>query len=256
MIQPEYGIKIWSIDTGLLEDIERACREGLFQYAEISVIPGTISESFSSYQIPWVVHGVTDQFGLNIADPDSTENKRLLQISIEWADNLHAQLIVLHPGIGNIANACDFLSTIQENRICIENMPARGLHNELLVGAKPEEIISLIEGRFGFCFDINHAIKAAATYKVEYISFISKFSEIRPEIYHISDGDYQSEYDQHLSIGVGNYEFERIFAVLGINEGSRITLETPRSKTYGIVDDIENRNRLNWYFREFTRGHT
>ena len=54
-------------------------------------------------------------------------------------------------------------------------------------------------------------------------------------MYHLSDGDISSPHDQHLNIGMGTYNFKKIFSIITNNP---ISLETQKKSKKNLNDFI------------------
>jgi len=49
-----------------------------------------------------------------------------------------------------------------------------------------------------FCFDFGHAVCAANSLKKKPMEFIKEFLELKPRLYHLTDGFFKNEKDEHL----------------------------------------------------------
>jgi deoxyribonuclease-4 len=234
----ELGLKLWSSNTHLLEEASRLVGEKVFAYIEVSVVPGTDPSPFVDTHVPYVVHAATERNGIDIGNPRlRATNVRALHDCIRWADMLGAERIIVHPGSGNLADALDFLRDISDDRICIENMPRAGLGGETLIGAGREELNALIGERFGFCLDLNHAVKAAASEGVEYHAYIRDLLTLTPVIFHLADGHGAVPADEHLPIGAGDYDIGFMVRCVAESSAPRVTLETPRASMGSLDED-------------------
>jgi deoxyribonuclease-4 len=239
-----YGLKLWSSNESMIEPAAALIKLKVFHYIELMPVPGSSIEPFLSYTIPWFIHTASDRFGMNIGDPtNKKKNLALVKESIDWADAIKAEGIILHPGYGSFESALEFLTSLDDNRVYIENMPFLGLNNDRMVGYDRDQINILLCDRFKFCFDINHAIKASMSLKRDYCEFLQEFVNLEPMLYHISDGTIENEKDEHLSIGGGNYDFKKILRCIQFKNEPSITLETPKDPN-SLELDIQNRNTL------------
>lgn len=246
MNQPDVrlGLKLWSSNYHLIGKAAELIRDGPFGYIEITVIPGTSVAPYLSHDLPYIVHAPTELSGLNISDRSrKSMNNQLLTMSVEWADKLRSPWIILHPGYGDLADAVQFLSEIHEPRILIENEPKVGIHHEKMTGYSPESMRMLMMNRFGFCFDINHGIKASISLGENVEEFLSGFMSLSPVMFHVADGMMNVESDEHLPLGKGQYDLSLVRRILSLKPGSLLTLETPRF-TDDFSDDIVNMNTL------------
>lgn len=244
------GLKLWSVDYGLFEETEELIKENVFHYIELMVVPDTEISPFQKIKAPYIIHIPHSSFGLNIADKEKKEfNLKTINQCIEWADKLNAKYLILHPGFGEIETAKDFLAKVNDKRILIENMPKKGINDEKMLGFTPEQIKELTENKFGFCLDLNHAIKAAVSLKKDYKKYIKEFLKLKPAMFHISDGNLDQEKDEHLDIGKGEYDFKFLINCIKKNESKYLTLETPKDNLNSCKQDLENLKKLNRYLR-------
>jgi deoxyribonuclease-4 len=240
-----FGLKLWSVNTELIRPAIQLIDEKVFDYIELFIIPGTLISPFK-IDIPFIIHIPHGKFGVNIGDPEKKKyNIKKINESINWADELNAKYLILHVEHGSIEHAKDLLQQITDSRLLIENMPKVGLNNEQMIGYSPVQIRELIGvGDIGFCLDLNHAVKAAISLKVNYKDYVNKMLLIKPEMFHISDGKLTEEKDEHLSIGQGEYDFGFLLNCIMKNDSNLVTLETPRLNKRSLDEDIQNCNKL------------
>lgn len=239
-----YGLKLWSSDAHLVDSALDLIDRDLFQYIELTPIPGTEIDPFLSLDIPFVIHATTERHGVNIADKSRIQlNRTSLSWCLSWAEQLNADCVVLHPGFGNLSDAVGFLDGCSDIRILIENMPAIGLDQEKMIGSTPNEIRELMRSRFGFCLDLNHAVKAAISLQKSYQDFIREFLVFKPALFHIADGSLVVETDEHLALGSGRYNLKFLKCCIEESVSRRLTFETPRFSE-GFHDDILNLERF------------
>jgi len=237
------GLKLWSINSNLIVNAKKLIEQNIFQYIELTYIPQTSIAPFQ-IDVPYIIHITTEKHGLNIGDKRLVDkNFQIIEKCLNVADQLNANYLILHPGFGDIENTMMFLQEIEDKRILVENMPKIGMNNETLIGYSPEHIKRLIGRKFGFCFDLNHAIKASVSLHIPYKKYIKKFLEIQPKMFHISDGKITIEKDEHLHIGDGEYDFSYLLKLVIKSNSNMVTLETPRYND-SLYDDISNVNKL------------
>jgi deoxyribonuclease-4 len=237
------GLKLWSTNSNLLEEAKELIVNDIFQYIELMPIPKTEILPFLDQlsNVPYIIHITTEKHGVNISDKNKEEyNLKTIDNCISWADKLNVKYLVLHPGFGSANDTIEFLNSINDKRILIENMPKVGLNGEKMIGYTPEQIENLVGNKFGLCLDLNHAIKAAVSLKRPYREFIEEFLELKPKMFHISDGRLNIEKDEHLNIGEGDYDFEFLMGCAKINNQTYITLETPRLNQETLEEDVMN----------------
>lgn len=241
----DFGVKLWSSEAHLLEKSVELIDEGVLSYVEVILNPDFPNEKpFLEYRFPYVVHAPHENFGASIGD-DSKREYTLERIheSIRWADRLDAKLLILHAGCGSADTARSTLSEINDGRLTIENMPVRGIHGEKCLGYDAESMSALVNDS-GLCLDFGHAVKASISLKEDYRELVSGFLNLKPKIFHISDGDLTAEIDQHLNIGEGEYDFGFFKQCIEKNEYRLITIETPRRNSNSLDEDAANVNRL------------
>jgi len=245
-----FGLKLWSTNHDTLPQAEQLIKYDVFQYIELTPIPGTEVTSFLSYDLPYTIHMTTERHGVNIANKEIRDfNLKTIQKCIEWADELKARYSVIHPGFGTFKDAIEFLSHIDDKRILVENMPKIGIYDEKMIGYSPEEIEKLMDNRFGLCLDLNHAIKAALSLECDYKEFIQEFMKFKPVVFHISDGNLSHGKDEHLSIGEGGYNFDFLIQCLSYMPSKYITLETPRNNLMSFEEDLTNLKKIKSFIK-------
>jgi deoxyribonuclease-4 len=62
---------------------------------------------------------------------------------------------------------------------------------------------------------------------------------------HNLDGKSNTEKDEHMHIGEGDYDFEFLLGCTKKGISKYVTLETPRTKLNSFEDDLKNFVRLN-----------
>ena len=242
---PQFGLKIWATDIDLLEQAATLMKDGTFQFVEVAVVPGTPIEPFKSYPMPYVIHCPSDRFGFNIADPARFKaNERMLDEAIDWTSTLGSNIIVLHPGHGRLRHAIDFLRDIDCPGITIENMPCAGLNGEHMIGYDKEQLVQLLDGRFGFCLDFTHAAKAAASLGRGYDEFLVGLTTLKPSLYHLSGYHPGAGADEHLDIDAGGHDLVFLHELIKNNKVvPSITFETPRAGR-SLAADVYNKEVL------------
>lgn len=237
----KFGLKLWSTNVDLIEHAIRLIDEKIFYYIELFVVPDTNISPFM-LDVPCIIHIPHHKFEVNIGEVDKQEiSLKLINESIKWADKLNARYLILHAGSGLMQDAEELLHEISDNRLLIENMPKVGLNNERMIGYSPGQIEELIHDRdMGFCLDFGHAIKAAISLKIRYKEILDDFLKLKPELFHICDGDLENEKDSHLNIGAGSFDMQYIKEIIENNHSKLITLETPRSSQLTLDEDLGN----------------
>jgi len=230
----QIGLKIWSINTDCASTIEQIIREKLCDYIELYIVPGTFYEThefWRSLPVPYILHAPTTLHGLNPARAELADSNCRLYEEVEWfAADLGTETIILHPGIdGPLATSIAWLRGIARPGLLIENKPWWSLDRRVCVGATPIAIQYIMsQTGIGFCLDFGHAIKTAIALKLNALDLIDRFLELKPAIFHISDGNMLDMMDQHWSLGKGDFPFPLIFQRLLLFQPSKITVETEK----------------------------
>jgi len=237
----KFGLKLWSINTDLIEQAIQVIDQKIFDYIELFVIPGTEISPFL-INVPYIIHIPHHKFGVNIGEKSRKKhNLQIIEESITWANKLDAKYLILHAGHDSMEDAKVLLSKIIDDRLLIENMPKVGINDEKMIGYSAKQIEDLINvNDAGVCLDFGHAIKAALSLGEDYKEFMNEFLQFKPKVFHISDGMLNNEKDEHLNIGDGEYDLEYCIKCVQNNPIGLATLETPRSNNNSLQEDIQN----------------
>ncbi len=192
----------------------------------------------SSYGLEISVH--TPFSDLNIASlntPIWRETLRQIKATIEGLAN-HARVFVIHPGyVSPLAAFCPEKALYRNKQALIklaqcareydvtatiENM----VNVDFLLGRFPDEIEDMRPDGLGFTFDVGHANTADA---------IDSFLGMQIDHIHLHDNNGQT--DEHLALGLGNIDWERVMRALRRYKGifvleSRTLDEGAQSLTY------------------------
>ena len=175
------------------------------------------NEISRSYDLEYSVHAPLSDINIGSLNPalrKASLNEVLLAISC--CRRMDIDLITVHPGFISPLGQLDRGSVMNETRRSIieidkatsengvmavlENMPRM----PITTCTEPNELISLLEGTsLGVCFDIGHAHTNGNI--DDFVKHRSRFANV-----HIHDNDGSS--DQHLTIGEGRIDFERVLA--------------------------------------------
>ena len=242
----KFGLKLWSINTDLIDQAVHLIDEKIFDYIELMVIPDSEINPFLM-DVPYIIHIPHEKFGVNIGDPASKKyTLQMINESITWADQLNAKHLILHAGHGSMQHATDLLREMSDSRLLIENMPIVGLDDEAMIGYSPAQIEELIgDSDMGLCLDFGHAVKAAVSLGVDYKEYVKGFVGLKPKVFHVSDGTLSEEKDEHMGIGGGEYDFEFLMGCVGMSGSKMVTIECPREVQDFLAEDVENVNTLN-----------
>lgn len=241
----KYGLKLWSINTVLIDEAVRLIDEKVFDYIELFVIPDSEITSFL-IDVPYIIHIPHEKFGVNIGDPSVNEyTLQKIDESIIWADQLNAKHLILHAGHGSMHHATNLLRELSDSRFLIENMPKVGLGGEAMIGYSPAQIEELIgDSDIGVCLDFGHAVKAAVSFGVDYRGYVQGFMRLEPRVFHVSDGKLSGERDEHMGIGEGEYDFGFLMRCVERNRSEMVTMETPRVSQCSLAEDVGNIKKL------------
>ncbi|HBD96521.1 MAG: hypothetical protein A2015_01105 [Spirochaetes bacterium GWF1_31_7] len=226
------GLKLWSTNENYKDHIISLYNEKLFDYIELYVKPDTYlshGSFWKSLAIPFEIHAPHFGDGVNMSLPEKFDfNHNLYLQAKQFADDLHAHIIIFHPGVGgDINETIRQIKVFNDTRIIIENKPQFGLNGELCVGHTPEEIKKIInETGVRFCLDMGHAICSANSKKINFMSYLHRFLELSPSLYHLTDGEITSEKDRHDHYGEGTYPIKQLLSL--IPDGSIITNEAKK----------------------------
>jgi len=238
------GLKIWSTNLYYIPIVKDLYARKIFEYIELFIVPGSSSHLgyWSSLGIPYILHAPHSYAGLNMADKARREENHQLvsQVNIYFKD-LNPQWVIFHPGIlFDINEAISQINSFKKDfprlmaKSVIENKPAIGLNGENCVGSSAIEIKKVIASTgLGFCFDIGHAICAAASEKRPWKEVLEEFFLLDPDMYHLSDSHY-GEKDMHLHLGAGQFDLDYIIKRLPAN--ATISLETPKDSKENLDD--------------------
>lgn len=229
------GLKIGSKDTQYTDEILEYYDKGVFQYIELFAIPGTYNDTISywkQFNIPFGIHAPHSAAGLNLANVANRKvNELKIAESIHFADELKAKYIIFHSGTNGMPNeVVKQLSPFADERFLIENKPIRGLDGSTCVGSIYSDLKLIIDGigkGTGFCLDFGHAICAARTLKREPMEFINELRNLNPRVYHLTDGDFNSELDSHLHYGTGSFPLKKLLAL--VPDAGMVTNEAKRN---------------------------
>jgi len=243
------GLKLWSINDYYIEDAQRLYQNGLYQYIELYSVPNSYSqfiECWAHLNIPYIIHAPHSNSGLNLSKYTYCEqNLAYAKEAFAFADRLHAPIVIFHPGIdGDISETVRQLKEISDSRIVIENKPYYTMDAKMICnGYSPEQIAYVMkETGVGFCLDIGHAIFVANALKTKPIEFLDRFLELKPTMYHLSDGDFTGVTDQHLHYGQGTFPITQILKHLP--KPFQLTIETNKDYRDRLCDFEEDARSL------------
>jgi len=240
----QFGLKLGSKDTNYTKDIFSFYEVGYFQYIELFAAIESYNDTieyWKQFSIPIIIHAPHSFAGMNLSlYKEHENNKKKLEETFNFADSLKSEIIIFHSGVdGDIEETIRQLRSFVDTRCLIENKPLKGLNGEKCLGSTPEEIKYIInELKAGFCLDFGHAICAANSLKKEPIEFIKEFITFNPKMYHLTDGNYESETDTHFHYDKGNFPLKELIKL--IPDGAKITNEARRDSPVDLNDFKED----------------
>lgn len=243
------GLKLWATNKNYVPCVRDLYERGLFSYLELYSVPDSYEKCVGYWRdvnVPYTIHAPHYGSGLNLSNPEQQDSNRiLLEEAKRYADTLHADYIIVHPGVsGQVDETIRQFNLFKDSRFVVENKPYLGLFNNLIcVGATVEQIDRIMkECGIGFCLDIGHGICAANHLKVDWQTYISRFIALNPTMYHLTDGDINSVYDSHLHYGEGSYPIHDILAM--IPTGKKITNESRKNSKENLDNFAEDMKYL------------
>lgn len=240
------GLKLWSTNKEYFEEAKSLFKRKAFDYIELTVVPGSFADYIKIWEtidVPYIIHAPHLLFGMNLSKAKYREqNIKLLEDTMKFADKLHSKHIILHPGTdGYIEETASQIKKIYDPRMVIENKPYWGVidKNSICVGNSPQEINFLKENlNIGFCLDMGHAVCSANAHEINPLSYIKEFLKINPEIFHLTDGDWEGYTDKHLHFGKGSFPLRELLAL--IPDNAYLTIETEKDFKKSLSDFIED----------------
>lgn len=231
------GLKLWSTNDFYIEEATRLYNEKVYDYIELFVVPNSINylNLWSDLKIPFMLHAPHSYAGFNPSVPKfKIQNLKLLEQVEEYRKILNPEYIIFHPGIsGKIINTIRQFNIFKEmfptlfSLSLIENKPAVGIQGEKCLGCSVDDIIKIKkETGMGFCYDIGHSICYANSTGKNWKKVFFEFLNLCPSLFHLSDGHINSDKDQHLNYGHGNFELKWI--IQSISNNSIILIETDK----------------------------
>jgi len=204
-------------------------------------------EEFKTLTNKFSVHGpfIQDYYGNAVNwGLKSKRNFEIMAQVFKVADYLGAECIVLH-GDQVQKDYRESLFNVIENFKQLTKMAAdysqiillENVHRQKYVdrvGVLPYEVLQVIKAvdaeNLKFCFDIGHGTLSANQYGFDIVEFVNTLS---PYLYHMHIHDNQgiSEVvderfgDQHLPLGQGKVEYQRIFKAMANSKVKNMVLE-------------------------------
>ena len=223
----KFGLKLWSTNENYVEEAVRLYKKGVYHYIELFAVPHSFEkyiDLWAGLKIPYVIHAPHSLTGLNLARAECYEQNLVLsKEAFAYAKILNAKFVIFHPGInGDIKQTAKQMNMILSKcnidplAVLIENKPYYGIKDGIICnGSSPDEIEFVIkESGIGFCLDIGHAIYSANAKVIDSFKSLNSFMNLRPKMFHLSDGDFKGVYDEHEHLGKGTFELDKIIYML------------------------------------------
>ncbi len=244
------GLKLYSTNVSLISEAKKCKEEGFFNYIELYIIPGTYEGTIDVWKglnIPFIIHAPHSVHGINLAlESQWKQNRFHFTEAQKFSDALNSEIIIIHGGhSGKIEEMMRQVESLNDHRIYLENKPKIGLNDEQCIGCLPSEFQRIIDSgvlRGGVVLDFVHASCAAFSLGLKPMELVRSFLVFKPKVFHLSDGDPNSESDKHLNIGNGGFNVIDFLSV--IPEDGLLTLETPRDPQNGLSDFVKDVNTL------------
>ena len=214
-------------------------------FVELMVVPQTPKEDIDTFAelakgVEVRIHAPHNVMGFDAGDKSKEkENCQILSSSQYAADVLQSKTIVVHAGCGHgieyLKETARQFKIFNDKRIVVENLPLYASDDAPLHGTTAEEIKYIQEeSGCGFCLDFSHATCSANALNKDTEKHLSDFFALKPDVYHICDGDIKSVEDKHLHFGEGNYPLAHYLNDF-TGENAYITMETG----YGRPENID-----------------
>ncbi len=224
-----------------------------YDYIELYVYPNAMDflkgwiNLKEKYDINFSIHAPHFSQHVNLADNSYfDDNKKAYETVNTYAKELDAEYTVVHGGMdGSVEEIVRQIKIIKPYKMRIENKPyvaPRNPDSMVCRGATVEEIEYIMKNYdCGFNLDVGHAFCSAVSQNIDQIEYVKRFLQLKPNSYHISDGEYNNRIDIHYHLGSGDYEWSKIFPLL--DKDKNWTLETITKKDNEglskVLKDIE-----------------
>ncbi len=242
------GLKLYSTNTDLIPEAI-LLKNKYLDFVELYIIPGSYDKTINSWKefdVPFVIHAPHTGHNVNIANNEMRKfNIEIYQEVRCFCDALKSPHIIVHGGSNGILEEMIFqLKMIGDDRIILENKPMKGLNGESCQGCSPEDfnIVFASGALHAMALDFGHAIYYAACCNLDYREVIESFMSFSPQIFHLSDGYYDSYTDVHLNLGKGKFNIKELLNY--VPKGSKLTIETPRVSHNNLNEFAEDVHHL------------
>ena len=240
------GIKIATRNFDFIPEIYS--NQDLIDFIEILLLPEFTPNDVKiirNLQMPYVIHIPAGVYDLDFGNKQKqVNNTKYIEKLNQYASKLKPWCFIIHPESGDIELAVTNINRLRCSPLALENMPKESHLGGDLLGfdrTGVEEFFNRIP-TLEFCFDINHAIKAAISQELDPLKLMQEFLAFKPPlIFHIAGGNLSTATDQHLNLNEGDYALPDIKQILlHLNYTVNLTFETPKIPENGIKNDLEN----------------
>ena len=242
----KFGFKLYSDNLKNAPDLIKECAEFSSSvsdaFIELMVMPDSTMDDLRiiKKQIGDVevrIHAPHDGMGFDPGNKDLEEqNRKLVSLSQKAADLFDAKTMVVHAGLGYgqayIDETVRQFKLFNDSRIIVENLPYLDNGIQPMHGSTADEVLYIMrETGCGFCFDFSHAICTALTLHMDIDKQLKSLFELKPSVYHISDGYIDKDIDLHLFLGSGTFPLAHLINDFTTKD-AYITIETGVGKLF------------------------
>lgn len=240
----KYGFKIFSTNLLNAPEFVKECsgyvRQRKDMFIEVMIVTGRPQSEL--YELKKIlkdvevrIHAVHSSFGFDVGNKNlEKQNREMFEYTQLATDLFNSKSIVVHAGCGHgreyLKETVRQIKLFNDKRIVVENLPYFDDNGDNLSGYTADEIKYIMDGSgCGFCLDFSHAICAAVSLNVDIEEQLKSLFDLKPDVYHLCDGDINVADDKHLHYGEGNYPLKHFINDF-TDENAYITMETG----YGI----------------------
>lgn len=237
------GLKLWSLNTDMSPFAAKLYKNKVFDYLELYTIPGTYEstiEIWKSVECPFIIHAPHNAHGFNLARKDlKVSNLNKFKEAKDFCRALKSPWIIVHGGnSGTIEETILQFRELDDDRILVENKPKKGHQGQDLIGYSAEDIKRICReaGIRGVVLDFSHAICAANSLRKDPVLWVKSFLGLPIEMFHLGDGDINSEVDTHRHFGQGSFPVRELIS--DVPDGAMISVETQMDPK-NFLKDVE-----------------
>lgn len=242
------GVKLHTTNYDLYDRVIEVVRSGLADYLELTYIPSQRKhlDKLEKSGIPIIVHSAHAGQGICFAGDEIESNKVILEQTIKAAGCLDAKYVIIHPDKGSMQNFLKVLSSVNDERLLVENMPKAAIKGGDCLGYSYEQLVEIMEKGFcGLCLDFGHAFKAANSLEIEFSNYCRELISLQPSMFHIAQGTNETPYDEHLDLDDGNIDLFYVKRIIDDFDAEAFaTVEVP------FRDGVDNTLENIQYFKE------